>query len=154
MLTDSLLRSEVSKRIDSAICSKEVSHLRSIQGRGARTWINDIPISQRFALKPKEFQLATFLRLGLPVDSSKWITRCDCEKDLDSDGYPCRKEHENKQNLMRFLLISWDLGIFHGRNLMRRESHKIQWVCLCGSYANSSSHEIWAFLMSGVSWDV
>ena len=37
---------------------------------------------------------------------------------------------------------------------MRRVSHEIQWVCSCGSYANSSSHEIWAFLMSGVSSDV
>ena len=33
-LTDSLLRSEVSDRIDSSTCPKEVSRLRSIQGRG------------------------------------------------------------------------------------------------------------------------
>ena len=86
-LTDSLLRSEVSKRIDAATCPKEVSRLRSIQGRGAEAWLDAIPNSQRFALKPKEFQLPTFLRLGLPVDSSKWITRCDYRRDLDSEGY-------------------------------------------------------------------
>ena len=54
-LTDSLLRSEASEGIDSATCPKEVLRLRSIQGSGAGAWLDAIPNSQRFPLKPKEF---------------------------------------------------------------------------------------------------
>ena len=45
------------------------------------------PELTKVCTKTKRFQLATFLRLGLLVDSSKWITRCDCGKDLDSERY-------------------------------------------------------------------
>ena len=37
--------------------------------------------------KTKRILVGDLLRLGLPVDSSKWITRCDGGKDLDSEGY-------------------------------------------------------------------
>ena len=86
-LTDNFVKSEVSERINLAPNPKEAARLRSIQGRGAGAWIDAIPNSQKFALKPREFQLATFVRLGLPVDSSKWISKCDCGKPLDLEGY-------------------------------------------------------------------
>ena len=86
-LTDSLVKTEVSERINFASFSREASRLRSIQGRGAGAWLDAIPSSKKLALKPREFQLATFSRLGFLVDSSKWIQKCDCRKQLNSEGY-------------------------------------------------------------------
>ena len=45
------------------------------------------PELTKVCTKTKRISVGDLLRLGLQVDSSKWITRCDCGKDLDSEGY-------------------------------------------------------------------
>ena len=38
-------------------------------------------------MSPKEFGLASRLRLGLHMPGNNWITQCECGKDVDREGY-------------------------------------------------------------------
>ena len=53
--------------------TKDAARLLSLQGKGAGAWIDYcIPSSQRFALSPGLYRLATFVRLGLPVPFTRF----------------------------------------------------------------------------------
>ncbi len=51
------------------------------------TWLNTITTSEVFTLDTHEFRLATFLRLGLSIHLSDWMTTCNCGATLDGSGY-------------------------------------------------------------------
>ena len=64
----------------------------SSQGKGAGPWLSAIPSSEKLALSPSKFTLATSMRLGLPVHYPEWINKCDCGRPLeihgeDADGF-------------------------------------------------------------------
>ena len=67
--------------------TKDAARLLSLQGKGAGAWIDCIPSSQRFALSPSLYRLATFVRLGLPVPLPDSVTKCECGRSLDPEGY-------------------------------------------------------------------
>ena len=50
-------------------------------------WLGSIPTSDKNALKPSEFCLASCLRIGQPLSYSKWITECHCGTEIDEYGY-------------------------------------------------------------------
>ena len=63
------------------------ARFRSLQGTGAGAWLDSIPQSAKFALKPGEFRLATRLRLGCEMPLGSVVSTCECGKDVDRDGY-------------------------------------------------------------------
>ena len=74
--------------IENATSLQDGARLRSLQGKGAGSWLSAIPTSGKFALKPSEFWLAAYLRLGLPSPFCDNIQTCDCGRATgDSSGY-------------------------------------------------------------------
>ena len=85
-LTSQSVKSEIQSRIDTTASVREAAHLRSLQGKGSGAWLQAIPSSCKFALEPKQFQLAAYMRLGIHMPIAKWMVKCDCRKPLDGDG--------------------------------------------------------------------
>ena len=66
---------------------RQAARLRSLQGKAAGSWLEAVPTSPKFALKPANFRLATRLRLGCSMPISLAIERCECSKINDREGY-------------------------------------------------------------------
>ena len=79
--------------VNAAMCvaqapsDQDGARIRSCQGCGAGSWLQAIPSAPKFVQKPSEFQLASSLRLGIPLPFSQVITQCDCGACLDEHGY-------------------------------------------------------------------
>ena len=86
-LTSQSVKSEIQSRIDTTASVKAAACLRSLQGKGSGAWLQAIPISCKFALEQKQFQLVAYVRLGIHMSIAKWMVKCDCRKPLDGDGY-------------------------------------------------------------------
>ena len=86
-LSKSFFESEARCLVANAPTARDAARFRSLQGKGAGAWLNAIPTSYEFALNPREFRLASRLRLGLPISVSEWITDCNCGASLDDSGY-------------------------------------------------------------------
>ena len=56
------------QRLMTSSAHEEAARFRSVQGKGAGSWIKAIPASNKFALGPNEFHLAVCLRLGLSLE--------------------------------------------------------------------------------------
>ena len=67
--------------------TRGAARLRSLQGKGAGAWLEAVPSSQKLALKPSEFRLASFLRLGHSMPFSSLINNCNCGRPVDDSGY-------------------------------------------------------------------
>ena len=63
------------------------ARFRSLQGIGAGAWLDAIPVSSKFALKPGNFCLATRMRLGCAMPLHSVTKSCECGKDIDGHGY-------------------------------------------------------------------
>ena len=61
--------------------------MRSLQGQGVGAWHEAIPVSDKYAMEPSEFRLASCMRLGQAMPFGKWIDHCDCGCQLDEEGY-------------------------------------------------------------------
>ena len=79
----------VSQLLGSDQPSRTKARLRSLQGKGAGAWLETIPSSLEFALKPCNYCVATRLRLGcpMPLSSQTGNPKCDCSKPIDQEGY-------------------------------------------------------------------
>ena len=64
-----------------------ILRIRSLTGHGAGAWLETIPTTDKHALKPNEFRLASHLRMGNSLPFNQWLKTCDCGKDLDKHGY-------------------------------------------------------------------
>ena len=73
--------------IAQAPSDQDGARIRSCQGHGAGSRLQAIPLAPKFVLKPSEFQLASSLRLGIPLPFSQVVTQCDCGACLDKYGY-------------------------------------------------------------------
>ena len=74
--------------IENATSLRDGTRLRSLQGKGAGSWLSAIPTSEKLALKPSKFPLAAYLRLGLPLPFCENIQTRDCGRATgDSSGY-------------------------------------------------------------------
>ena len=65
----------------------QADRLISLQGKAAGSWLEAVPTSPKFALKPANFRLAARLRLGCSMPMSSAIERCECSKTNDREGY-------------------------------------------------------------------
>ncbi|XP_062515316.1 uncharacterized protein LOC134190814 [Corticium candelabrum] len=67
---------------------KDSVPLRSLQGKGAGSWLNAIPSTQNLVILPGNFRLAAFMRLGmampLPLLADEY--ECECGKMIDREG--------------------------------------------------------------------
>ena len=74
--------------IENAASFRDGASFRSLHGKGAGSWLSAIPTSGKFALKPCEFLLAAYLKLGLPLPLCDNIQSCECGRvTSDSSGY-------------------------------------------------------------------
>ena len=75
---------EVIKSMNS---ERHVARIRSLHGKGAGAWLEVIPTSDKNALKPNEFRVASCMRLGAGLPFSRLLKTCDCGTELDREGY-------------------------------------------------------------------
>ena len=81
-------KAEAIHLIENATSLRDGARFRSLQGKGAGSWLSAIPTSGKLALKPCEFRLTAYLRLGLSLPLCDNIQACDCGKVAsDSSGY-------------------------------------------------------------------
>ena len=73
--------------LSSAPHRRDAARLGSAQGRGSVAWLEAFPSSDRYALIAKDFCLASFLRLDLPMPFKSCINKCECGVELDGTGY-------------------------------------------------------------------
>ena len=69
------------------IAKQTRERMRSLQGRGVGAWLEAIPVSDKYAMEPSEFRLASCMRLDQAMPFGKWIDHCDCGCQLDEEGY-------------------------------------------------------------------
>ena len=74
------------KFLENTTTLRDAARVRSLQGKGAGSWISAIPTSGKFALSTCEYRLAAFWRLGLPLPSNDEIQACDCGKPMHDFG--------------------------------------------------------------------
>ena len=86
-LYTAIAKHEAEQLISEAPTARAVAWLRSSKGKGAETWLDAIPTSEVFSLDTHEFRLVTFLRLGLSIHLSNWMTTCNCGATLDGSGH-------------------------------------------------------------------
>ena len=65
----------------------DAARLRSAQGKGSGARLEALPSSDRYVLIAKDFCLASFLRLGLPMPFKSCINECECGVELAGTGY-------------------------------------------------------------------
>ena len=81
-------KTEATYLIENAASLRDGARFSSLQGKGAGSWLSAIPTSGKFALKPCEFRLGAYLRLGLPLPLCDNIQSCECGRvTSDSSGY-------------------------------------------------------------------
>ena len=73
--------------LSSAPHRRDAARLCSAQGRGSEAWLEALPSSDRYAFIAKDFRLASYLRLGLPMLFKSCINKCECGVELDGTGY-------------------------------------------------------------------
>ena len=73
--------------LSSAPHRRDAARLRSAQGRGSGAWLEALPSSDRYALITKDFRLASYLRLSLPMPFKSCINKCECGVELYGTGY-------------------------------------------------------------------
>ena len=73
--------------LSSAPHRRDAARLLSAQDRGSRAWLEALPSSDRYALIAKDFRIASFLRLSLPMPFKSCINKCECGVELDETGY-------------------------------------------------------------------
>ena len=67
---------------------RDRTRLRSLQERGAGTWLDAIPTSTKFALSSDDYRLATCVRLGCSMPMSSHSSRqSECGRRLDEHGF-------------------------------------------------------------------
>ncbi|XP_062500057.1 uncharacterized protein LOC134177291 [Corticium candelabrum] len=66
---------------------RHVARIRSLHGKGAGAWLEVIPTSDKNALKPNEFRVASCMRLGAGLPFSRLLKTCDCGTEVDREGY-------------------------------------------------------------------
>ena len=88
-MTTDITLAGASEFVDNATSDRDAGPIRSIYGLKikAGAWLNTIPTSDKNTLKPSEFCLASYLRIGQPLKYSKWITTCDCGAEINEHGY-------------------------------------------------------------------
>ena len=64
---------------------RDAARIRTIQGQGAGSWLEAIPIEEAITAKPNEFCLAASLRLGIPPPFVDW--NIECERGKPADEY-------------------------------------------------------------------
>ena len=69
--------------LSSAPHRRDAARLHSAQGRGSGARLEALPSSDKYALIAKDFCLASFLRLGLPMPFKSCINKCECGVELD-----------------------------------------------------------------------
>ena len=67
--------------------NEDIARFRSLQGKGAGSWLEAIPYSYSLALEPNEFRLAACLRMGVSLEFPSWLDQCECGRPLDNKGY-------------------------------------------------------------------
>ena len=86
-LVTKIHESAVTTAIDHACSKLSAARLHSLQGRGAGAWIDAIPSCGKLSMKPSEYRLATYIRLGMSMPFHSLITTCECGRSLDSEGF-------------------------------------------------------------------
>ena len=81
----SLLKSGVC--LTTAVTIRDAARIRSTQGRCAGAWLDTVPTDEKYSLQPNEYRIASFLRLGLPLPFTDFISECECRQQLDDSGY-------------------------------------------------------------------
>ncbi|XP_062499045.1 uncharacterized protein LOC134176390 [Corticium candelabrum] len=62
------------------------ARLRSVAGKEAGAWLHAIPSDDELAIETREYRLAAYLRLGLPI-FGQWAVTCDCGATVDEGAY-------------------------------------------------------------------
>ena len=86
-LTEEFMETKINCLMEDTPTTRDAARLRSLQGKGAGAWLEAVPSSQKLALKPSEFRLASFLRLGHSMPFSSLINNCNCGRPVDDSGY-------------------------------------------------------------------
>ena len=86
-LTEEFMETKINCLMEDTPTTRDAARLRSLQGKGAGAWLEAVPSSQKLALKPSEFRLASFLRLGHFMPFSSLINNCNCGRPVDDSGY-------------------------------------------------------------------
>ena len=86
-LVTKIHESAVTTAIDHACSKLSAARLHSLQGRGAGAWIDAIPSCGKLSMKPSEYRLATYIRLGMSMPFRSLIATCECGRSLDSEGF-------------------------------------------------------------------
>ena len=86
-LCTKIASNEASDLLAHAPSDRDAARLRSLHGKGAGSWLDVIPSSDKHALKANEFSIASYLRLGLPLPFTDWVNVCDCGRDIYPQGY-------------------------------------------------------------------
>ena len=74
--------------MENATTLRDEARFRSVQCKGAGSWLSAIPASREFALSSCEFCFAALVRLGLPLPYSDNIQICNCGISItDTSGY-------------------------------------------------------------------
>ena len=72
------VKMEATCLIENATSLRDGARLRSLQCKGAGSWLSAIPTSGKLTLKPSKVWLAAYLRFGLPLPFCDNIQTCDC----------------------------------------------------------------------------
>ena len=86
-LCTKIASSEVGDLLAHVPSDRDAARLRSLQGKGAGSWLEVIPSSGKHALRANEFSIASYLRMGLPLPFTEWANVCDCGRVIDLQGY-------------------------------------------------------------------
>ena len=70
-----------------AVTTRDTARIRSTQGRCAGAWLDTVLTDEKYSLQPNEYRIASFLRLGLPLPFTDFISECECRQQLDGSGY-------------------------------------------------------------------
>ena len=70
-----------------AVTTRDTARIRSTQGRCAGARLDTVPTDEKYSLQPNEYRIASFLRLGLPLPFTDFLSECECRQQLDDSGY-------------------------------------------------------------------
>ena len=129
-LSNAIAQKNTTALLASVVSDKDSARLQSLQGPYAGAWLDSIPSSRKFALSSPEFNLASCMRLGIPLPFGEWVANCECGSKLDAEGFhllTCKSGGgPNWQH--NSLVASWsdcllDLGIHHRKEPRNRYSN-------------------------------
>ena len=67
--------------------TRDAARIRSRQGRCVGAWLDTVPTDETYSLKPNEYRVASFPRLGVSLPFSDLISKCECRQQSDDTGY-------------------------------------------------------------------